>query len=64
MLVIARRFTHVPSLVPSLASAIRTWLNNWKWLLIPVVALIGIYTPIDAHGQSPSSPSAVTSFVF
>jgi hypothetical protein len=64
MLVIARRSTHVPTFVPRLLSAIHAWLKTWRWLLIPVLALVAMYVPTDAHGQNPSAPSAATSFLF
>jgi hypothetical protein len=63
MLLTARRFTHLPTFVPGLVAGIHTWLKTWRWLLIPGFALVAMYAPTDAHGQSPSSPSAATSFV-
>jgi hypothetical protein len=63
MLVVARRSIHVPSFVPELLSGIAVWLKTWRWLVIPGLALVAMYVPTDAHGQSPSSLSAATSFV-
>jgi hypothetical protein len=63
MLLIARRFTHLPTFVPSVVLGIPTWLKTWRWLLIPGFALVAMYAPTDAHGQSPSAASAVTSLV-